>query len=131
MKQGIGRKLPLPCGCCSLRKWLVGGFSCRGVQNVGSGVRRRLEIEHDLQFPGEGIERTCNALTIEPVVFVKRRIEVWSVTEWSTQFFLAYGEITRSGRRGPYPHRPCAWSTVTPASAAVPVPHWPAHQRAG
>jgi hypothetical protein len=69
MKQGIGRKLPLPCGCCSLRKWLVGGFSCRGVQNVGSGVRRRLEIEHDLQFPGEGIERTCNALTIEPVVF--------------------------------------------------------------
>jgi hypothetical protein len=31
----------------------------------------------------------------------QRRIEVWSVVEWSTKFERANGEITSSGWRGP------------------------------
>src|SRR5579872_5375043 len=31
-------------------------------------------------------------------------IEVWSVRTSKIKFFLAKGEITRSGSRGPYPH---------------------------
>jgi hypothetical protein len=34
-----------------------------------------------------------------------RRMEVWSVTAWSTVFDRAYGESTSSGSRGPYPQR--------------------------
>src|ERR1700691_3702904 len=32
---------------------------------------------------------------------MKRITELWSVTVWSTKFFLAHGEITRNGSLGP------------------------------
>src|SRR5450432_3291197 len=33
-------------------------------------------------------------------------IELMSVSEWSTEFCFAHGEMTSSGSRGPYPQRP-------------------------
>src|ERR1700761_3459029 len=37
---------------------------------------------------------------------MKFTTDAWSTSVWSTVFVFAYGEMTRSGRRGPKPHRP-------------------------
>src|SRR5262249_41912364 len=68
--------------------------------------------------------RSSNELSPMRPVFqlssMNRRMEVWSVTVWSTKFALAYGEITSSGRRGPYPHRP--WYAIAGAVGAGHAP---------
>lgn len=56
------------------------------------------------------------------LISMKRMIEVWSVTVWSTKFGFAKGEATRNGRRGPWPQRvlsSVAWAALRPGVAQV------------
>jgi hypothetical protein len=59
-----------------------------------------LEVEHAVDRTGDAVQRSAADARQRPVVLDERRIEVWSVTLWSTRF-CREGEGTSNGKRGP------------------------------
>ena len=78
---------------------------------AGYGVKKHFgdpcarKIEHVLDGTCDYVKRPAADPGSPQLSSMKRITESWSVKELSTKFFLAYGEITRNGRRGPYPQR--------------------------
>jgi hypothetical protein len=71
------------------------------VEDEQVGARRRGEIEHGGDRAGERVHGAVARRGSPQLSSMKRAIEVWSVSVWSTWFCLANGEMTMSGMRVP------------------------------
>ena len=77
--------ISLLCGGSRGRDDFTRGF----IQNRLALALRLSEIHHALDGASQGIKRTgADALSLQPLSSTKRRIEVWSVTVWSTKLLF-------------------------------------------